>query len=197
MSTKKYAIAVAAALAASVTIAGQSCEQLLDNTVGITAMKVIEVDASGSAVLFFTAGTDTKVVCDSLGAVRVYGDVSSAMAAIRRAKVGSGVAISVRKFDPVVTVGSPVAGLISSHKAAKKEKVLADANHAKIVTDKVAAEGQNWDDEVGTPLRAAYDDIVQRLATVGAWKAQIAARVTALSASLATAGISDVTYLPL
>ena len=197
MSTQKYAIAVAAALAASVTIAGQTCEQLLDNTAAITGMRVVEVDASGRAVLFYTVGADTKVVCDTMGAVRIYGDVSAAMAAVKRSRVGSAVAISVRKFDPVINVGSPVASLINAHKAAKKEKNTADSSKAKVNVDKLAAEGSGWDVEVGTPQRASYDDIVQRLATVSEWQTQIALRVTALTASLTTAGIDAVTYLPI
>jgi hypothetical protein len=197
MSIRKTNIAMAAALAAGVTLAGQTAEPMLDNISGITAMRIVETDAKGACVLFYTVGTDTKVVTDLKGDVRVYGGSDLALAAVKRAGVGSAVAVSIRKFDPVVNVGSPVQSLINSHKSAVREAKSALDNRGAIVTAKAAAEAQGWNSQVGTPQRAEYDDIVTRLAVVTEWKTSIDERVNSLAASLTNAGISPVTYLPI
>lgn len=197
MSIRKTNIALAAALAASITLAGQTAEPMLDNIANITVMKIVEVDAKGACVLFYTVGTSTKVVTDLKGDVRVYGGSDLALAAVKRSGVGSAVDVSIRKFDPVVNVGNPVQSLINSHKSAVREATSALTNQTTVNTAKTAAEAQDWDTQVGTPQRAEYDDIVQRLAVVTEWKTSIDARVTALAASLTAANISPVTYLPI
>lgn len=196
MSIRKNAIAAAAALSASITVAGQTAEPMLDNVGGITAMRIVETDAKGNCVLFYTVGADTKVVADLKGDVRVYGDLSLALGAVKRSKVGSAVAVSVRKFDPVVNIGSPVASLINLHKNAVREAASALTNANAIAVGKTAAEAQAWNTQVGTPERAEYDDIVARMAVVTEWKTSIDARVLALAASLAAANINPVTYQP-
>jgi leucyl aminopeptidase (aminopeptidase T) len=200
MSIKKSAVATAAALAAGMTVAGSTVEQLLDNLQGITAMKIVETDAQGRAVLFYTTGSGqtavTKVVTDTKGDVRIYGDASSAMSAVKRAKVGSTVAVTVRKFDVSVSVGNPTQALIAAHKASVKEVANALASRTEINRSKVSAEAQDWNTQVGTPERAEYDDIVTRLSIVDEWKAAMETRVTALATALTAAGISPTTYQP-
>lgn len=196
MSLSKTKIAVAAALAATVSIDGKTVEQLLNDTVGVTAMRIVETDDKGSCVIFYNVGTVSKVVTDTKGDVRVYSDSSSALGAVKRAGVGSGVAVTVRKFDQVVSVGSPVKSLINAHKFSKREAVTAAENFAAIGVQKSAAEAQNWNTQVGTPQRAEYDDIAERSAIVNEWKTLTDTRLVALAASLTAAGISPVTYLP-
>lgn len=195
MSLLKSRIAVAAALSASLTVMGKTAEQLLNNIAGITAMRIIETDDRGACVVFFAVGADVKVITDAKGDVRVFGDASSALGAVKRAGVGSGVAVTIRKFDPVVSVGSPLKSLINSHKFAKREAATAAVNLAAINVEKGAAEAQNWNLQVGTPKRAEYDDIAERSAIVNEWKAATDASVIAFAASLTAAGISPITYL--
>lgn len=197
MSVQKSAIAAAAALAASITVAGGVAEPLLNDISGVTAMKIVEVNERGNAVLFVVDATNTRVVCDTSGSVRVFGDASSAMGAVKRSKVGSAVAVTVRKFDPPVNVGSPIKSLIASHKQAVKELATATTQSTELGNLITAAVAQGWDVQVGTPQRAEHDNLVGRLAIVDAWEGATDTRITSLAAALTAAGINPATYQPI
>lgn len=198
MSVLKSAIAAAAALRVGLTVAGGTVEALLNDKAATTiGMSIVETNERGNAVLFFTDATASRVVCDSKGAVRVFGDAASAMGAVKRSKVGSAVTIEVFKFDPAVSVGSPVAALISAHKQSVKELATASAASSELGNFVTAAAAQGWNTQVGTPQRAEYDNLVSRKAIVDTWVSDTDGRKDALATSLTAANINPVTYLPI
>ena len=204
MSVKNNGIALAAAAAVGVTLGplGPVVESLLNDAV-VSDAKIVAFDKAGRSVMFVTVAVDggapqARVVADSSGNVRVFGNAAAAVAALKRAAPAA-----VATYTPYVapaTVGDPIKALIAKHKAAKVEATkAADALNKPqtgIAASIAAADALGWDEAAnGTPEKQEWDDLQSRQASVTEWKAKADALVTSYTASLVAAGIDPVTYL--
>ena len=205
MSVKNNGIAIAAAVAVGVTLGalGPVVESLLNDAV-VSNAKIVAFDKAGRSVMFVTVAVDggapqTRVVADSSGNVRVFGNAAAAVAALKRAAPAA-----VATYTPYVapaTVGDPIKALIAKHKAAKVEATKAaealNKPQTGIVASIAAADALGWDEAAaGTPEKQEWDDLQSRKASVTEWKGKADALVTSYTASLVAAGIDPVTYLP-
>ena len=205
MSVKNNGIAIAAAVAVGVTLGalGPVVESLLNDAV-VSNAKIVAFDKAGRSVMFVTVAVDggapqTRVVADSSGNVRVFGNAAAAVAALKRAAPAA-----VATYTPYVapaTVGDPIKALIAKHKAAKVEATKAaealNKPQTGIVASIAAADALGWDEAAaGTPEKQEGDDLQSRKASVTEWKGKADALVTSYTASLVAAGIDPVTYLP-
>ena len=205
MSVKNNGIALAAAAAVGVTLGalGPVVESILNDAV-VSDAKIVAFDKAGRSVMFVTvsvggAPAQTRVVADSSGNVRLFGNAASAVAALKRAAPAA-----VATYTPFVapaTVGDPIKALIARHKGAKTEAMKANEALNKpqsgIAALIAAADALGWDTAAaGTPEKQEWDDLQLRLASVTEWKGKADAMVTDYTASLVAAGIDPVTYLP-
>ena len=204
MSVKNNGIALAAAAAVGVTLGalGPVVESLLNDAV-VSDAKIVAFDKAGRSVMFVGVSVgggpvQTRVVADSSGNVRLFGNAASAVAALKRAAPA---AATYTPFVAPATVGDPIKALISRHKAAKTEAMKANESLNKpqsgIAALIAAADALGWDTAAaGTPEKQEWDDLQLRLGSVTEWKGKADAMVTDYTASLVAAGIDPVTYLP-
>lgn len=169
------------------------------NDLNVTAFGAAEVDSNGRvlAIVSILDGSTTTVrpVADSLGNVKLFGDMNAAMSAAKRANITPGAIIKATKYVKAATIGDPLAALKAKYKRFKSEKASSE-KQALLLAGKVsAAEALGWDNAVGTPENAEYLDLSARVDSVDEWKAFNTAQVTALAAALTAAGVDPVTVV--
>lgn len=200
MSVKnKSFVAAAAALVGIPAVGAQVVESALDQLV-VNEMRIAEIsDGSRQCIVFagvVNGGVTTfRPVTDQSGNVRLYSDVTAAIALAKKADLGGG-SVVYEKVEPVGNATNPTAALKAAHKQIKAEDAKADASKAKLDADIVAAEAVGWNTAVGTPYKATYDEMVLRRVAVVEWATATQTRLTALTAALVAANIDPVTYLP-
>ena len=117
MSVKNNGIALAAAAAVGVTLGalGPVVESLLNDAV-VSDAKIVAFDKAGRSVMFVTVAVDggaaqARVVADTSGNVRVFGNAAAAVAALKRAEPS--------EIAEIPGVGPKLAATIHSHLSAR------------------------------------------------------------------------------
>ena len=201
MSTKNNALVSIAAAALGVNVlanASPVCDSLL-NDLSVTQFGVAEIDQKGRALVIVSvkvgAVTTVRPVADSLGNVKVFGDVGAAMVLSKRANMAVGAPVVFVKAVKAGSVGDPISALKSRYKGFKSEAAAALKQSALVAGKISAAAALGWDAAVGTPENDEYLDLVERGRSIDEWKSFSDAQVVALAASLTTAGIDPLTVV--
>lgn len=201
MSLKANALVAVAALALGVNVsAGEKpiCEGLL-NDFPVTGFGFAEVDSTGRCLVIVSVdvgdGVKVRPVADQQGNTKLFASADGAVSLSKRCNMASNIGIQYRRFVTSGTVGDPVAQLKTRFKSAKAEEATAIKNETALAQKVTAAEALGWDTGVGTPENAEYLDLQDRVTSVQEWKAKIAAKKTALAASLTAAGVDPLTVI--
>ena len=203
MSVKNNALMAAVYLAAGITAPAVAASPLLEtllNDYKVSGIQAVQVDDAGRCIVLaqVQVGTETPVyrpVATSNGDIKLFGDMGATYPMIKRAKLQTAADVSFFRKVQTQTLGDPIATLKTQYKAFKAEKLVVDKVKLAIDAKVTAAIGLGWDESVGTPERAEYDDFLTRRASTNEAIAFCAARITALAASLTAAGIDPATVV--
>lgn len=190
----------AAALVLTLTAGAAPVAYGLINDYSIKAVGIAEVTDKGQCVVVITmAGalvTDpdvVRVIGTTSGDVRVFGDLAAAMAVVKNAKLTGNAVVTVKRREKTGSVGDPIATLKKRFLSFKKERDSAVVIKTELTAEKVAGEALGYQNEVGTPERAYYDDLIVKISSVEEWRAFSDAQVVALAAALTAAGVDPLT----